>query len=106
MALLTHLQLVPEGVSKTFALDIFAKAKAKGAGKDKSELGQPTPTDDVCAICPIIFAAACVSTSVLPVPVLLSSQTCKDSSGRCDAFAVKSEQTSPSSTFRCSLARA
>jgi len=63
MALLTYLQLVPEGVSKTFALDIFAKAKAKGAGKDKSELGQPNPTDDchndVCDICPLIVAAAC-----------------------------------------------
>ena len=59
MALLTHLQLVPEGVSKTFALDIFAKAKAKGAGKDKSELGQSTPTVDVCAICPLIVAADC-----------------------------------------------
>jgi len=38
VSLCEHLLLVPQGVSKTFAMDTFTKAKQKGACKDKSEL--------------------------------------------------------------------
>jgi hypothetical protein len=56
IALLTHLQLVPDGVSKTFAMDIFTKAKGKGAGKDKSELG-PLPCLILTSPSPLVLLA-------------------------------------------------
>ena len=38
ISLCEHLLLVPHGVSKTFAMESFSKAKQKGSSKDRSEL--------------------------------------------------------------------
>jgi hypothetical protein len=43
--------LMPEGVSKTFAMDTFKKSKAKGAGTDKSELDLPAFESAMRRIC-------------------------------------------------------